>query len=136
MDYAGGKRSVAWIKSGSHHYENGETAETLNETDKMYQPGISTEGRTYIHWEDPVLGVNGEGRISPIIPGCQQITTVIGEDGEVLVSNKIWRTPGGMENSDENGQRVIDMTPAQPHKCQCQGMHILSYKSKNAGVWC
>jgi len=81
----------------------------------MYQAGVAREGRTYIRWEDPVLGVNGEGRITPIIPGCQQITTVVGKDGEVLVSNRIWRTPAGMENSDENGQRGIDMTPAQPH---------------------
>jgi len=115
VDFANGNKSVDWIKSGGFHYENGETAETLNETDKMYQPGISKEGRTYIRWEDPVLGVNGEGRITPIIPGCQQITTVIDEDGKTLVSNKIWRTPAGMENSDEKGQRGIDMTPAQPH---------------------
>ncbi|MCD4732070.1 MAG: hypothetical protein K8R74_15795 [Bacteroidales bacterium] len=126
VDYADGKKSVDWIKSGSYHYENGETAETLNETDKMYQPGVSKEGRTYIRWEDPVLGVNGEGRITPIIPGCQQITTVIGEDGEVLVLNKIWRTPGGMENSDENGQRGIDMTPAQPHTISAKARECTS----------
>jgi hypothetical protein len=126
VDYANEKKSVDWIKSGSYHYENGETAETLNETDKMYQPGISKEGRTYIRWEDPVLGVNGEGRITPIIPGCQQITTVIGEDGKTLVSNKIWRTPGGMENSDENGQRGIDMTPAQPHTISAKARECTS----------
>ncbi len=79
------------------------------------QPGKATEGRTYIRWENPVLGINGEGRVSPIIPGCQQITTVIGPDGKILVLNKIWRTPSNIENGGAEGQRGIDMAPAQPH---------------------
>ena len=36
------------------------------------QPGKIKEGRTYIRWEDPILGINGEGRVSPVIPGCHQ----------------------------------------------------------------
>ncbi len=59
--------------------------------------------------------MNGEGRVTPIIPGCQQITTVIGPDGKTLVNSKIWRTPSGLEGGGEEGQRGIDMAPAQPH---------------------
>jgi len=115
VDFSDNKTSRDWIKAGKNHYATGETAETLNQTEKMTIQGKAREGRTYIRWEDPVLGVNGEGRITPIIPGCQQITTVIGEDGKTLVSNKIWRTPPGMENGGGEGQRGIDMTPVQPH---------------------
>ena len=81
----------------------------------VMMPGKITEGRTYTRHEDPILGINGEGRVSPLITGCQQITTVIGPDGKAVVSNKIWRTPPYMENSGEMGQRGIDMSPAQPH---------------------
>jgi hypothetical protein len=77
--------------------------------------GSTTENRSYLRWEDPVLGINGEGRVSPIVPGCQQITTVVGPDGKVLVHNKIWRTPPGTEGGGNNGQRGIDMAPAAPH---------------------
>ena len=62
------------------------------------------------------ITLNGlQGRVSPIIPGCQQITTVIGPDGEVLVQNKIWRTPPNLENGGLEGQRGIDMAPVAPH---------------------
>ncbi len=115
VDYSGGKTSGDWIKSGNLHFKNGETVESKKWGYMLKQPGAVTEGRSYIRWEDPILGVNGEGRVSPIIPGCQQITTVIDEKGETVVNNKIWRTPPGMENGGDEGQRGIDMSPAQPH---------------------
>jgi len=62
-----------------------------------------------------VLGFNGEGRVSPVIPGCQQITSVVAPDGELLVHNKIWRTAPGVEGGGSEGQRGIDMSPAAPH---------------------
>ncbi|MCD4665357.1 MAG: hypothetical protein K8R68_08795, partial [Bacteroidales bacterium] len=126
VDFSDNKTSRDWIEAGKNHYANGETAETLGQTEKMTIPGKAREGRTYVRWEDPVLGVNGEGRITPIIPGCQQITTVIGEDGKTLVSNKIWRTPPGMENGGEDGQRGIDMTPAQPHTISAEARECTS----------
>jgi hypothetical protein len=114
VDYSKEQRSTDWINTGNTHFENGETIETLHNK-VMDQPGKATEGRTYLRWEDPILGINGEGRVSTLMTGCQQITTVIGPDGNTLVSNKIWRTPAGLENSGPEGQRGIDMTPAQPH---------------------
>ena len=107
VDFSQKKRSVDWIKSGTNHYANGETAETLGEEENMYMPGKAKEGRTYIRWEDPVLGVNGEGRITPIIPGCQQLTTVIGKDGKSLVSNKIWRTPQAWKMAVQRGSVAL-----------------------------
>lgn len=126
VDYSQQCTSVDWIKSGNTHYDNGETAETLPGRDPEMQPGQSTESRSYTRWEDPILGINGEGRVSPIIPGCQQITTVIGPKGKPLVLNKVWRTPAGLENSDASGQRGIDITPAQPHTVTAQARDCVS----------
>ncbi len=120
VDYSGGKKSVDWVKSGSTRFPDGRTADSNWDDATPKQPGKVTEGRTYLRWEYPVLGVNGEGRVTPIIPGCQQITTVIGPDGKTLVNNKIWRTPPGLEGGGEKGQRGIDMAPAQPHTARRQ----------------
>ncbi|MBW2066525.1 MAG: cytochrome C [Deltaproteobacteria bacterium] len=115
VDYSKGKRSIDWIASGSEHFPDGHTAESRRDGKAVKGPGKAYESRGYLRWEDPVLGINGEGRVSPIMPGCQQITTVIGPDGKTLVQNKIWRTPAGLENSGPEGQRGIDMAPSAPH---------------------
>ena len=115
VDYSKGKKSVDWIASGNIQLADGHTAESRRDGSAVKTPGKATEARGYLRWENPVLGINGEGRVSPIIPGCQQITTVIGPDGKPIVLNKIWRTAANLENSGPEGQRGIDMAPAAPH---------------------
>jgi len=115
VDYSKGKTSTDWIASGSRRFPDGHTAESRRDGTVIKGPGKASEARGFLRWEDPVLGINGEGRVSPIIPGCQQITTVIGPDGKALVLNKIWRTPANLENGGDKGQRGIDMAPAAPH---------------------
>ena len=119
VDFSGDKKATDWVAAGNTHFENGHTAESMRGVEPPTAPGVAygktNENRSYLRWEDPVLGINGEGRVSPIIPGCQQITTVIGPDGELLVHNKIWRTPEGVEGGDGKGQRSLDMAPAAPH---------------------
>jgi len=65
-----------WIASGTTHYPDGSTLESRKNVKVKKQAGKASEGRTYLRWENPVLGINGEGRVTPIIPGYQQITTV------------------------------------------------------------
>jgi hypothetical protein len=115
VDYSGGKTSTDWIASGNIQFPDGQTAESKRDGSTIKRPGKASENRSYLRWENPVLGINGEGRVSPIIPGCQQITTVIGPEGKVLVQNKIWRTPANLENGGPDGQRGLDMAPAAPH---------------------
>ena len=115
VDYSGNKVSTDWVASGNRQFPDGHTAESSRDGGAIKGPGKVSEARGYLRWENPVLGINGEGRVSPIIPGCQQITTVISPDGETLVQNKIWRTPANLENGGPDGQRGIDMAPAQPH---------------------
>ena len=119
VNFSGNKTATDWVAAGNTHFENGHTAESMRGVTPPVAPGVAygktSENRSYLRWEDPVLGINGEGRVSPIIPGCQQITTVIAPDGEVIVNNKIWRTRKGLEGGGEKGQRSIDMAPAAPH---------------------
>ena len=124
VDYSDAVRSTDWIASGKKHFANGETAESIDAFVTM--PGKAREGRTQVIWEDPVLGINGEGRVTPITTGCQQITTVIGPDGNTLVLNKIWNTEGGLENSGPEGQRGIDMTPSVPHTTTAEARDCVS----------
>jgi len=127
VDYSFNKMSTDWIKTGGLHYANGETSQTCpGQGGVQKQYGKATEGRTYVRWEDPILGINGEGRIGPLITGCQQITTVIGTEGEALVNNKIWHTPPDIENGGAEGQLGIDMTPAQPHTSSRQARECVS----------
>ena len=119
VDFSGNKKATDWVAAGSTHFSNGHTAESMRGVPPPTAPGVAygktSENRSYLRWEDPVMGMNGEGRVSPIIPGCQQITTVVAPDGEVLINNKIWRTAGGTEGGGAEGQRSLDMAPAAPH---------------------
>jgi len=109
-DYRKGKSKIDWIASGSTHFKNGETSESILGTKGKKQIGKSSETRSYTEWEDPILGINGEGLVTPIIPGCQVTYTVIGPKGETLILNKQARV-------HDNGHIVagIDMSPVQPH---------------------
>ena len=119
IDFSGDKKATDWVAAGNTHFANGHTAESMRGVKPPVAPGVAygktSENRSYLRWENPVLGINGEGRVSPIIPGCQQITSVVAPDGTLLVHNKIWRTAEGVEGSDKNGQRSLDMAPAAPH---------------------
>ena len=79
-----------------------------------------------MRWEDPALGVNGEGRVTPIIPGCQTSLTVIGKDGQDVVRNHLFR-PARHRRSGPEGQVGSDMSPVQPHTVgkvrSCESCH-------------
>jgi hypothetical protein len=104
VDYSNGKTSVDWIKTAHSRGKNGMTANPENKTNAS--EGKVSETRSYLRWETPILGINGEGRVTPMMPGCQVITTVIDKDGKTVVKNKIWTTPEGPG---------LDMAAVQPH---------------------
>lgn len=135
VDFSGDKKATDWVAAGNTHFADGHTAESMRNVTPPTAPGVAygktSENRSYLRWEDPVLGINGEGRVTPIIPGCQQITSVVAPDGELLVHNKIWRTPKGVEGGGQDGQRSIDMAPAAPHTTarkarECTSCHARS----------
>ena len=109
MDYSEDKSDSDWVARGNAHLANGLNDMTIK------SPGKAKEGRSYLRWENPILGVNGEGRVTPLIPGCQVIFTVVGPDGSNIVHNKIARTDPFTEGAGAEGQRGMDMAPVQPH---------------------
>lgn len=64
------------------------------------------ESRSYVRWEDPALGINSEGKVSPFIPGCQVIFTQMDGDKNI-VNNKTFTTVDGTSGMGHN--------PIQPH---------------------
>ncbi len=109
VDYSNGNQGTDWNAVSRNYRETGNVDYNLT------LPGKVKEGRAYLRWEDPILGVNGEGRVTPLIPGCQVVFTVIGPNGETLIHNEIGRTPPNEEGAGAEGQRGMDMAPAQPH---------------------
>lgn len=112
VDYTEGKSKIDWIASGGTHFKNGETSESVLGTKGKKLFGKATETRSYLRWEDPILGINGEGLVTPIMPGCQVTFTVVGPDGKTLILNKQAQVPDGPNGSLVAG---TDMSPVQPH---------------------
>ncbi len=105
VDYSKGKTDVDWVKNVNAVQADGLTPDGKRGTNGLTSPGKVSETRSYLRWETPVLGINGEGRVSPLMPGCQVITTVIDMDGNTVVHNKMWNSPEG----------PIDHSAVQPH---------------------
>ncbi len=120
---------VDWIASGSERTSDGETSESVLGSGGIRSPGRVSETRSYLRWEEPVLGINGEGRVTPLMPGCQVVFSVVGRDGAMRTVNQISRAPD--EAADVGQDHVplgIDMAPVQPHSAQrkartCESCH-------------
>lgn len=109
VDYSEGKTDVDWIHNANSTGENGLGADNALGTNGLTSAGKVSETRSYLRWEEPTLGINGEGRVSPLMPGCQVITTVIDKDGNTVVQNETWMTP------DAGGTKGLDHAAVQPH---------------------
>jgi len=119
VDYSKGKTDVDWIKTANARGANGLTADYPLGTNGLKSAGKVSETRSYLRWETPILGINGEGRVSPLMPGCQVITTVIDKTGKTIVKNKIWDTSEG---------KGLDHAAVQPHTAgrkarSCESCH-------------
>ena len=137
VDYSKGVKHTDWLAAASDHDEHGMTACARGDLDKHKIEGVISETRSYLRWENPPLSQNGEGRVSPTIPGCQTTITVIGKDGKALIQNQIFKIPG-VEGAGEEGQLAIDMSPVQPHTIQkvardCEECHATA-KAMGYGI--
>ncbi len=135
IDYSQGKQNPDYLAASKAHH-NGKTAEIDNLKDFLVD-GKVTETRSYLRWEEPALSRNGEGRISPTIPGCQVTLTVIGKNGNALLQNHIWKIPN-VEGVGEKGVNSITMSPVQPHTISkksrpCESCHT-SAKAMGYGI--
>ena len=140
VDYSGGKQNPDYLAASKHHV-HGKTGEVDTLKDFLVD-GKVTETRSYLRWENPALSQNGEGRISPTIPGCQVTLTVIGKEGKALLQNHIWKLKGvennGTVNIPKEGVNSIVMSAVQPHTVSkksrtCESCHT-SLKAQGKGI--
>jgi hypothetical protein len=136
VDYSGGKQNPDYLKASHDHDLHGTTG-GMRDLKKYLVDGQVTETRSYLRWENPALAQNGEGRITPVVPGCQVTVTVVGKDGKALLQNHIFKIPN-VEGAKEEGQNAIDMAPIQPHTIQkearsCESCHT-SPKALGLGI--
>ena len=140
IDYSDGKQNPDYLAASKHLDMHGRTGEdTLK---NFLVDGEVTETRSYLRWEDPALSQNGEGRISPTIPGCQVTLTVIGKEGNSLLKNHIFKLQGVENNGTvkvpKDGVNSIVMAPVQPHTVSkksrsCESCHT-SLKAQGKGI--
>ncbi|WP_231743669.1 cytochrome c3 family protein [Stieleria neptunia] len=127
-----------WVAAGRKHMQPEFRTADGEEQFQTVIPGKVTESRSYLRWEEPMMGINGEGRVTPLAPGCQPSVTIIGADGKTILQNHIFKTPAGTEGSGEGGQLAIDMSPTQPHTMtknarSCESCHA-SDKALGLGI--
>ena len=131
------KSGIDWVASGNAQKKNGQTAESVLGSGGIKSAGKPYETRTYLRWENPVLGIGGEGRVSPLMPGCQITYTVINEAGETIAHNVIAESPDeAAVRQQKHVPLAIDMAPVQPHTAQrkarmCESCHA---NLKTAGL--
>jgi hypothetical protein len=137
VDYSDGKKSFDWVAAGQRHKEGKHGVDASEANYNTFIPGKVQETRSYLRWEAPPLAINGEGRVTPVMPGCQVSATVVGEDGRTILKNHIFRTLPDSEGSGPKGQLGIDMSPVQPHTIgnarSCDSCH-LSEKALGYGI--
>lgn len=109
------KEGFDWVAAGRRHQQEEHRTDRGESDYDTVIPGKVSEQRSYLRWEEPMMGVNGEGRITPVAPGCQPSVTVIGPNGKPIIVNKIFRTQAHAEGGGAEGQLAIDMAPTQPH---------------------
>ena len=104
IDYT--KESIDWLDSPEQAAQDGTTADYHKKY--VMQPGAPTYGDySHMRWENPPLGVNGEGRVTPLVGVIQTVGTVIGPDGKTLVWNRVAKTAAGYD--------AIELAPLNPH---------------------
>ena len=100
------KPSIDWLASPEKVNADGTTADYHQ--DYVMQAGITTQGDySHVRWENPPLGINGEGRVTPLVGVIQTVSTVIGKDGKVISANKVAKTA--------QGYSATELAPVNPH---------------------
>lgn len=104
IDYT--KKSIDWLASAEKFGTDGQTADVHRQY--VMQNGAATLGDySHVRWENPPLGINGEGRVSPLTGVIQTVSTVIDADGKVVDWNRVAQTA--------EGYNAMELAPVQPH---------------------
>lgn len=109
VDYT--KKSIDWLASAEKYGKDGQTADAHGKY--VMQQGAATYwDYSHVRWENPPLGINGEGRVTPLTGVIQTISTVISKDGKVLSWNDVAKT--------KDGYNAMEMAPINPHTTSLQ----------------
>ncbi|PIE91315.1 MAG: hypothetical protein CR997_01680 [Acidobacteria bacterium] len=104
IDYT--KQSIDWLDSPEIYGADGTTADYKGEY--VMQPGANTNwDYSHVRWEQPPLGINGEGRVSPLTGVIQTVGTVLDPQGKTIVWNYVAKT--------DQGYNAIELAPLNPH---------------------
>lgn len=106
IDYSKNAMMIDWIDSAEKIAKNGTPSDYDNKSFVM-QPGGSYGDYSHARWEYPILGINGEGRITPLVGVIQTVGSVIDQNGELVLLNNVAK--------DKNSVLSIDMQPLNPH---------------------
>ncbi len=128
IDYSKGQKSVDWLASAHDHDLHGTTAAMRKTLKEHLIDGKVTETRSYLRWENPPLVQNGEGRISPAMPGCQVVITVIGKDGKAVLKNHVFMMKDYKHPNSKKKLPGIVMASVHSHTVQkearaCESCH-------------
>ena len=104
IDYT--QNSIDWLTSAEKVNPDGTSADRNGRY--AMQPGAPTYGDySHMRWENPPLGVNGEGRVTPLVGVIQTVGTVIGPDGKTIAWNRVGKTAEGYD--------AMELAPLNPH---------------------
>lgn len=104
IDYS--KESADWLNSAEVYGEDGTTADYKGS--HVMQKGAPTLGDySHVRWENPPLGINGEGRVTPVTGVIQTVSTIKDENGNVIDYNRVAKTKAG--------HNAMELAPLQPH---------------------
>lgn len=136
IDYSKKKQNPDYLKAAKDHDIHGKTG-GMKDLKKYLVDGQVSETQSFMRWEEPPLSQNGEGRVSPTIPGYQTTITVVGKEGKALLLNHIYKIPHA-EGAGAQGQNATDMSPLQPHTISkesrsCESCHT-SPKAMGMGI--
>lgn len=106
IDFSNGQKMIDWVASAGKIGKNGTPADFDGKSFIM-QKGGSAGDYSHARFEEPILGINGEGRVTPLVGVIQTVGTVIDEKGKVLLLNNVAKRKDGM--------LTIDMQPLNPH---------------------
>ena len=128
IDYSKGQKGVDWLAAAHDHDLHGATAGMQGTLKSHLIDGKVTETRSYLRWENPPLVQNGEGRISPAMPGCQVVITVIGKDGKAVQQNHVYMMKDYKHPDSKKKLPGIVMAAVHSHTVQkearsCESCH-------------
>ncbi len=128
IDYSKDQKAPDWLAMATDHDIHGEGGMRHHGNRNYLIPGKVTETRSYLRWENPPLVQNGEGRISPAMPGCQVVVTVIGKDGKALLQNHVFKMPDYKHPESKKKLPGIVMASVHSHTVQkkarsCESCH-------------